>query len=257
MFSLVCSVPVPFMGDYVRLRRNKLWKETRSKADKHVVFADIVNKVNRSNLKVGESALFSNKSFFSFSQFVSILCVVTTNAMLIIDHKNMQIKYRIPVKEIFKMSLSPFFDDIAVFHVRESTNIYDVRQSRSNLHAPALHMPTMHMPGCLGRSSGRGSGSGSGRGDGKRDFLLHTPNAVELVTKLFLVIHNATGEAPGVDVATEVETDFGDDGGGEAVVNFRLNTTDMERPGERVAAAGSLHPHVKLAKKGDKISVFV
>jgi len=45
--------------------------------------------------------------------------VVTTSAMLIIDHKNMQIKYRIPVKQIYKMSLSPFFDDIAIFHVRE------------------------------------------------------------------------------------------------------------------------------------------
>ena len=30
----------------------------------------------------------------------------------------MQIKYRIPASEIFKLSLSPYFDDIAVFHVR-------------------------------------------------------------------------------------------------------------------------------------------
>ena len=30
----------------------------------------------------------------------------------------MQIKYRIPAAEIFKLSLSPYHDDIAVFHVR-------------------------------------------------------------------------------------------------------------------------------------------
>ena len=37
----------------------------------------------------------------------------------------MQIKYRIPAAEIFKLSLSPYHDDIAVFHVRAvSTLLY-------------------------------------------------------------------------------------------------------------------------------------
>lgn len=47
------SVTAPFSGDYVRLRRNWLWREARGRADKTVVFADIVNKANRSNGKVG------------------------------------------------------------------------------------------------------------------------------------------------------------------------------------------------------------
>ena len=38
--------------------------------------------------------------------------------MLIMDQRTMQIKYRIPAAEIFKLSLSPYHDDIAVFHVR-------------------------------------------------------------------------------------------------------------------------------------------
>lgn len=47
----------PFGGDYVKLRRNPLWREALKKsglgkADKSVVFADVVNKVNRSNAKV-------------------------------------------------------------------------------------------------------------------------------------------------------------------------------------------------------------
>jgi hypothetical protein len=38
--------------------------------------------------------------------------------MLVMDQRTMQIKYRIPASDIFKLSLSPFSDDIAVFHVR-------------------------------------------------------------------------------------------------------------------------------------------
>ena len=50
------SVGVPFRGDHIGLRRNPLWKEVLSKnslqrMDRFVVFADIVNKINRSNGK--------------------------------------------------------------------------------------------------------------------------------------------------------------------------------------------------------------
>ena len=36
----------------------------------------------------------------------------------------MQIKYRIPAAEIFKLSLSPYHDDIAVFHVRAVSELF-------------------------------------------------------------------------------------------------------------------------------------
>ena len=53
------SVSVRFMGDYVGLRRNPQWKDVLTKnslhkMDRYVVFADIVNKINRSNGKVGK-----------------------------------------------------------------------------------------------------------------------------------------------------------------------------------------------------------
>ena len=53
------SVIQPFTGDYVGLRRNPGWKDVLSKnslqkMDRYVVFADIVNKINRSNGKVGK-----------------------------------------------------------------------------------------------------------------------------------------------------------------------------------------------------------
>jgi hypothetical protein len=52
-----CSVAIPFRGDYVGLKRNHQWRDvlTRNslhKMDRYVVFADIVNKINRSNGKV-------------------------------------------------------------------------------------------------------------------------------------------------------------------------------------------------------------
>ena len=55
-------------------------------------------------------------------QFVPIMFVISTRSMLLMDQRTMQIKYRIPAAEIFKLSLSPFFDDIAVFHVKAVSN---------------------------------------------------------------------------------------------------------------------------------------
>ena len=51
------SVKDPFRGDYIGLRRNPLWKDVLTKSclhklDRFVVFADILNKINRSNGKV-------------------------------------------------------------------------------------------------------------------------------------------------------------------------------------------------------------
>jgi len=54
------SVIVPFRGDYVGLRRNPAWKDTLKrnrlhKMDQRVIYADIMNKMNRSNGKVGKN----------------------------------------------------------------------------------------------------------------------------------------------------------------------------------------------------------
>lgn len=44
---------------------------------------------------------------------------VSTNAMLLLDQRTLQIKYRIPATEVYRLSLSPFHDNIAVFHVKD------------------------------------------------------------------------------------------------------------------------------------------
>lgn len=53
-----------------------------------------------------------------FTQFVPILLVLSTSSMLLLDQRTLQIKYRVPAAEIYRLSLSPFLDDIAVFHVK-------------------------------------------------------------------------------------------------------------------------------------------
>lgn len=96
------SVSHPFLGDYVRLRQNVQWKKISVETnDQYVVFADIINKITRSSGK-----------------FVPILFVLSTSSMLILDQRTLQVKYRVPASEIYRLSLSPYLDDVAVFHVR-------------------------------------------------------------------------------------------------------------------------------------------
>merc|ERR1712218_186903 len=99
----------------------------------------------------------------------------------------MQIKYRIPAAEIFKLSLSPYHDDIAVFHVRATS---PTRELRSQPNA---------VPGCL-------SSEGVKR---KGDFVFQTGHVIEIVTKLFLVVQNATGKPPAVNISTQFDANFG------------------------------------------------
>ena len=44
------------------------------------------------------------------------LLVISTSAMIIMDQRTMQCKYRIPVTQIYRVSLSPYMDDIVVIH---------------------------------------------------------------------------------------------------------------------------------------------
>lgn len=47
--------------------------------------------------------------------------------MLLLDQRTLQIKYRVPAAEIYRLSLSPYLDDIAVFHIKAvSTVDYNV-----------------------------------------------------------------------------------------------------------------------------------
>lgn len=117
--SYAKSVSHPFHGDYVRLRQNVQWKKIcMDTNDQYVVFADIINKITRSSGKVRRTLNMRSKVLTFHLQFVPVLLVLSTNSMLLLDQRTLQIKYRIPASEIYRMSLSPYLDDIAVFHVK-------------------------------------------------------------------------------------------------------------------------------------------
>ncbi|CAN8014514.1 unnamed protein product [Ixodes persulcatus] len=184
--SYAKSVSHPFRGDYVRLRQNVKWKRLASETgDQYVVFADIISKITRSSGKC-----------------VQALFVVSTNAMLIMDQRTLQIKYRIPVGDIFRISLSPFLDDIAVFHVRTT------EATRK-----------------------------------KGDFLFETGHVIEIVTKLFLVIQNATGKPPEVNIATEFEVNFGKE---NVILGFRSSVMTDVQSGQ-----------IKISRKGNRMEVVL
>lgn len=50
--------------------------------------------------------------------------------MLLLDQRTLQIKYRIPASEIYRMSLSPYVDDIAVFHVKAVSDFFGELRTR-------------------------------------------------------------------------------------------------------------------------------
>jgi len=198
------SICHPFLGDYVRLRQNPQWKKICGETnDQYVVFADIINKITRTNGK-----------------FVPILFVISTSSMLILDQRTMQIKYRVPAGEILKLSLSPFFDDIAVFHVRSGSPTRELR-SQANI------------PSCLSSEAVARKG----------DFVFQTGHVIEIVTKLFLVVQNATGKPPAVNIGTQFDANFGTH---SVTFQFKCGTDPNITPG-----------HVKLLKKGDKMEVIL
>lgn len=96
--SYYATVSHPFLGEYVYIRRNEKFK--RLAPELHVVFADIVNKLSRTSGKC-----------------VQKLLVVSTTGILVLDHRTLDIKYRIAVEEIERISLSPFVDDLVIIHV--------------------------------------------------------------------------------------------------------------------------------------------
>ncbi|KAF7273349.1 hypothetical protein GWI33_013937 [Rhynchophorus ferrugineus] len=179
------SVSHPFLGDYVRLRQNVQWKKmSLENNDQYVVFADIINKIARSSGK-----------------FVPILLVISTRSMLILDQRTLQVKYRVPATEIYRMSLSPFLDDVAVVHVKTSD---------------------------LSRKKG--------------DFVFQTGHVIEIVTKLFLVVQNATGKPPEVNITTEFEANFGSQ---TVTFTFKCGLPEVQ-PGQ-----------IRVLRKGNKMEVLV
>ena len=97
----------------------------------------------------------------------------------------------------------------------------------------------------------------------KGDFVLQTGHVIEIVTKLFLVVQNATGKPPNVNVATEFDANFG----GDAIkFAFKKGSTGSSSTNGNpstvaIASQGGIqqehhHPSsVKIVKKGNKMEI--
>ncbi|XP_052803474.1 unconventional myosin-Ia-like isoform X2 [Mya arenaria] len=149
------SVPQVFKGDYLNVQGDMKWRKIAALTkEMNVVFADFVHKVNRQNGKV-----------------VPHLLVVSMQAMLVIDHQTMTLKYRIPIEYIESASLSPYQDKLAVIHMKKPEN---------------------------GDTSAK-----------KGDFVLGNEHIIELVTKLCLCVKNVTNRMPAVNIAAQCQSQFG------------------------------------------------
>ena len=130
-------------------------------------------------------------------------------------------------------------------------------------------MPTRsqaNIPGsCLGGNSGDAvvgglGGLGGGLAQrGKGDFVLQTGHVIEIVTKLFLVVQNATGKPPGVNISTEFEANFG----GFDSVSFAFKkagsagVASIPTSGGTSSTAMTPAGQIKLVKRGNKFEVIV
>jgi myosin-1 len=143
--------------------------------------------------------------------------------MLILDQRTLQIKYRVPATEIYRMSLSPFLDDVAVVHVRASS-LANAETASSNSDAT----------GCLFQSD---------LSKKKGDFVFQTGHVIEIVTKLFLVVQNATGKPPEVNITTEFEANFGSQ---TVTFTFKCMGLPEVQPGQ-----------IRVLRKANKMEVHV
>ncbi|OWR42502.1 putative unconventional myosin 95e [Danaus plexippus plexippus] len=201
------SVAHPFVGDYVRLRASAAWRRGpgAGAADRYVVFADVVGKVARSSGRVSRC-----------------LAVVSTGALLLLEARSLRLKRRVPAHCVYRLSLSPFADDLLAVHVRAcgglESSVEELSQCSVREAADA--------PGCLF------GGEGSWRRRG--DVLVRTCHVLELATKLFLVVQNAVGSPPHVNIATEFEANFG-----QQMVTVAFHALSGGEAGARVLRRGS------------------
>ncbi|XP_025410407.1 unconventional myosin-Ia isoform X2 [Sipha flava] len=215
------SVAHPFIGDYVNLRQHTQWKKTAMQCeDHHVVFADIVNKITRSNGK-----------------FVPTLLVISTKSMLILDQRTLQVKYRVPAADIYRLSLSPFLDNVAVFHIK-SAYVRCVEEEDDDYGGEWSPSPS----GCLFHQ-GPVVGPSDSTYKKKGDFVLQTNHVIEIVTKLFLVIQNVSGSPPDVNISTRFDASFGDQ---TVTIAFKYLGLPDIAPGQ-----------IKIVRKTNKMEIFV
>ncbi|ERL90446.1 hypothetical protein D910_07795 [Dendroctonus ponderosae] len=76
----------------------------------------------------------------------------------------------------------------------------------------------------------------------KGDFVFQTGHVIEIVTKLFLVVQNATGKPPEVNITTEFDANFGSQ---TVTFMFKCGLPEVQ-PGQ-----------IRVLRKANKMEVLV
>ena len=98
------SVKIPFKADRINLRNDPRWTKLVTEThEQRVIWADVVQKINRSDAKK-----------------VPMVLAITGNSFMLLDPKSYALKYRVDLNNLEQMSLSPFSDSIFVMHIKPS-----------------------------------------------------------------------------------------------------------------------------------------
>ncbi|XP_019849639.1 PREDICTED: unconventional myosin-Ia [Amphimedon queenslandica] len=96
------SIPVAFISDRLRIKSDERWKKLiNDVSDTRIVWADSVQKMNRSDAKLCSRAI-----------------VLTYKSLYILDSKNYRLLYLLPLSDVTGVSLSPFNDGFLIIHIR-------------------------------------------------------------------------------------------------------------------------------------------
>ncbi|XP_041118427.1 unconventional myosin-Ib isoform X9 [Polyodon spathula] len=99
------SVGQPFQGDYLEINKNPRYQKLNSLVEEKIIFADIVNKINRANGK-GAQRIF----------------LLTKNKFMLADQKSgHQVKSIVPLAELTSVSMSAQSDGFFALRVKEGT----------------------------------------------------------------------------------------------------------------------------------------
>ncbi|XP_041120568.1 unconventional myosin-Ib-like isoform X2 [Polyodon spathula] len=99
------SVSQPFQGDYLEINKNPRYQKLNSLVEEKIIFADIVNKINRANGKGAQRIFLLTKSKF----------------MLADQKSGQQIKSSVPLAELTSVSMSTQSDGFFALRVKEGT----------------------------------------------------------------------------------------------------------------------------------------
>nr|XP_039269544.1 unconventional myosin-Ia-like isoform X1 [Styela clava] len=100
------SLPAPFQGDYVSLKRQEKWQKVSAiNDDNNIIFADEGFKINRADGKA-----------------VSCTIVMSDKALILLHPESFKIKYRLPLADINGLSYSPYTDGMTLLHITAPAN---------------------------------------------------------------------------------------------------------------------------------------